>query len=55
MLNRKFFSSIAINVVKRYRKHIFDPAGGGKGARDVYGKPYNTYKNPQNKNSYAKN
>ena len=51
MLNRKFFSSIAINVVKRYRKHIFDPAGGGSGARDVKG---NTYKAYTSKYSIAK-
>tara|TARA_R100000655_G_scaffold36591_4_gene71014 strand:+ start:3972 stop:4424 length:453 start_codon:yes stop_codon:yes gene_type:complete len=40
MLNRKFFSSIASNVVARYRKHIFDPAGGGKKAKQVTGIPY---------------
>ena len=43
MLNRKFFSSIASNVVARYRKHIFDPAGGGKKAKQVTGRPYPDY------------
>ena len=46
MLNRKFFSSIASNVVARYRKHIFDPAGGGKKAKQVTGRSYpSTYSN----------
>ena len=40
MLDRKFFNSIAANVVARYRKFIFDPVGGGAKARQVDGRPY---------------
>ena len=43
MLDRRFFSKIAINTVARYRKFIFDPDGGGKGAKQVDGKSYPTY------------
>ena len=43
MLNLKFWQKINANVVARYRKAIFDPAGGGKGAKDVHGKPYPAY------------
>ena len=43
MLDLGFFKKINVNVVARYRKHIFDPAGGGRGAKDVYGKPYKGY------------
>lgn len=51
MLDRKFFIKNAANIVARYRKHIFDPAGGGSGARDVKG---NTYKAYTSKYSIAK-
>ena len=40
MLDRKFFAENAVNIVARYRKFIFDPAGGGNKARQVDGKPY---------------
>ena len=40
MLDRKFFAKNAANIVARYRKHIFDPAGGGKKARQVDGRAY---------------
>ena len=43
MLDSKFFRKINAEVIMRYRKHIFDPAGGGKGAKDVYGKSYKGY------------
>tara|TARA_R110000824_G_C15066662_1_gene662997 strand:- start:140 stop:595 length:456 start_codon:yes stop_codon:yes gene_type:complete len=43
MLDSKFFRKINAEVIMRYRKHIFDPAGGGKGAKDVYGKSYKSY------------
>ena len=43
MLDFKFFQKINAEVIRRYRKHIFDPAGGGKKAKDVYGKPYKAY------------
>ena len=43
MLDNKFFRKIAAEVVKEYRKYIFDPAGGGKGAKQVDGKPYPNY------------
>ena len=37
MLDRKFFKKIRTDVVMKYRKHIFDPAGSGAKARDVLG------------------
>tara|TARA_Y100001963_G_scaffold72041_1_gene100131 strand:- start:242 stop:772 length:531 start_codon:yes stop_codon:yes gene_type:complete len=43
MLDRKFFSKNAANIVARYRKHIFDPTGGGKKAKQVTGRPYPDY------------
>ena len=43
MLDKKFFRDISSNVVMNYRKHIFDPAGGGSSARQVDGKPYPNY------------
>jgi len=43
MLDLRFWQKINTNVVARYRKAIFDPAGGGRGAKDVYGKPYRAY------------
>ena len=43
MLDSRFFRKINAEVIRRYRKHIFDPAGGGKGAKDVYGKSYKGY------------
>ena len=43
MLDSKFFRKINAEVIMRYRKHIFDPAGGCKGAKDVYGKSYKRY------------
>ena len=53
MLDSKFFRKINAEVIMRYRKHIFDPAGGGKGAKDVYGKPYKVYENMENPYSYG--
>lgn len=44
MLDRKFFKKIRTDVVMKYRKHIFDPAGSGAKARDVFGKAYKAYK-----------
>ena len=43
MLDRAFWNKYGIEVTMRYRKHIFDPAGGGKTAADVFGKPYKNY------------
>ena len=43
MLDSRFFQKINAEVIMKYRKHIFDPAGGGKGAKDVYGKQYKGY------------
>ena len=43
MIDRAFFAKNAANIVARYRKHIFDPAGGGSGAKDVFGKSYPSY------------
>ena len=43
MLDKSFFNELGKDVRDMYRKHIFDPAGGGKGAKDVYGKKYKNY------------
>tara|TARA_R100000353_G_C6413145_1_gene171009 strand:+ start:95 stop:613 length:519 start_codon:yes stop_codon:yes gene_type:complete len=43
MLDSKFFRKISADVVMKYRKHTFDPAGSGKGAKDVFGKPFKEY------------
>lgn len=43
MLDRKFFAKNAANIVARYRKFIFDPAGGGAKARQVDGRTYPKY------------
>ena len=40
MLDKEFFKKNAQDIVNEYRKHIFDPAGGGSGAKNVYGKNY---------------
>ena len=44
MLDNKFFRKISADVVMNYRKHIFDPAGGGSKAKQVDDKPYPPYK-----------
>ena len=47
MLDKQFFRKNAQDIVNKYRKHIFDPAGGGARAKDVYGKNYpSTYSEP---------
>ena len=43
MLDNKFFRKISADVVMNYRKHIFDPKGGGSKARQVDGKSYPSY------------
>ena len=43
MLDKKFFNELAKDVRDKYRKLVFDPAGGGKSAKDVHGKPYKQY------------
>ena len=43
MLDNRFFRKIAIEVVMKYRKYIFDPDGGGSKAKQVDGKPYPNY------------
>ena len=43
MLDKKFFNKIKNQVRDKYRKHIFDPKGGGSGAKDVFGKNYPDY------------
>ena len=47
MLDSKFFRKINAEVIMRYRKHIFDPAGGGSGAKDVFDKKYPAYTSTQ--------
>ena len=53
MLDKAFFNELAKDVRDKYRKLIFDPDGGGRGAKDVYGKEYAGYKNPQDPYSYG--
>ena len=43
MLDKSFLNELGKDVRDMYRKLIFDPAGGGKGAKDVYGKEYKRY------------
>ena len=43
MLDKAFFSKLGAEVSMKFLKHIFDPAGGGSGAKDVYGKVYKSY------------
>ena len=43
MLDKKFINKLALETRTLYRKLVFDPAGGGKGAKDVYGKTYKKY------------
>ena len=43
MLDAKFWESVGIDTVACYRRHIFDPDGGGKGATDIEGKAYKKY------------
>ena len=43
MLDSKFWRTVGIDVVACYRKHIFDPGGGGRNAKDVYGVSYLKY------------
>ena len=43
MLDKAFLNELGKDVRDKYRKLIFDPDGGGKGAKDVYGKEYKRY------------
>ena len=43
MLDKEFFNELGKDVRDMYRKLIFDPAGGGAKAKDVYGKDYKDY------------
>ena len=55
MLDKQFFRKNAQDIVNKYRKHIFDPAGGGARAKDVYGKNYpSTYSEPYGTNKKNK-
>ena len=40
MIDKKFWRKHGQNIVNKYRKHIFDPAGGGASAKTVHGKEY---------------
>ena len=51
MLDKKFFKDISADVVMKYRKHIFDPKGGGAKARDVFDNEYKGYKKSYKKAS----
>ena len=43
MLDREFWFKLKTKVIPRYRDHIFGTKSGGKGAKDVFGKPYKRY------------
>ena len=43
MLDKKFFNELGKETSLMYRKLIFDPKGGGKNAKDVYGQGYKSY------------
>ena len=43
MLDKSFFNELGKDVRDMYRKLIFDPAGGGKNAKDVFGSNYKSY------------
>ena len=42
-LDKKFFNKLMVEVVMRFKKHIFDDKGGGAGANDVHGRPYDGF------------
>ena len=48
MLDFKFFSTVGVEVVNRYRKHIFDEG------KDIDGIKFKPYLNEQEPNSYGK-
>ena len=43
MLDAQFWETTGIDIVACYRRHIFDPDGGGKDAKDIHGDPYKKY------------
>ena len=48
MLDKKFFNELGKDDRDMYRKHIFDPKGGGKSAKDVFGVNYKSYSSEYN-------
>ena len=55
MIDRAFYKKYAQDIVNKYRKHIFDPGGGGSNAKDVYGNNYpGTYSEPYGTNKKAR-
>tara|TARA_Y100000310_G_scaffold326090_1_gene390502 strand:+ start:1218 stop:1667 length:450 start_codon:yes stop_codon:yes gene_type:complete len=40
MIDKQFYKKYAQDIVNEYREHIFDEAGGGEAARDVFGDRY---------------
>ena len=53
MLDKEFFNELGKETSLKYRQLVFDPKGGGKGAKDVYGKEYEGYNNPEDESSYG--
>ena len=45
MLDLKFFNKLYKDVIPMFRDYIFGIKSGGKGAKDVFGKPYKQYTN----------
>ena len=43
MLDRGFFNILQKDLPMKYRTYIFDPGGGGRGAKDVHSKSYPEY------------
>jgi len=55
MIDNKFWKKYAIEIVAEYREKIFDFKGGGKGAKNVFGKNYpSKYSEPYGTNKKNK-
>ena len=55
MLDRGFFNILVKELPMQYRKHIFDPAGNGQGAKNVEGGNYpQSYSEPYGTNKKAR-
>ena len=53
MLDFKFFDKLYKDVIPMFRDYIFGIPSGGKGAKDVYGKPYKQYKKKKGISLYS--
>ena len=53
MLDRIFWDKVRKSVIPKYRDHIFGTKSRGMKAKDVFGKAYDDYVDPQDSNSYG--